>query len=364
MPKHLLFIIAALVVCAPRLTSSQASTCDTPPDGGRYGVTDNLSWRFVYHDTAELNRAMDMMNAAGIGWVRLNWSWKDMQQPDGTWIFDRFDEVAALAGTHDLELLPILMTIPEWASSAPQEMKDQYGGQAPVDRYRPADINLWLNYVRTVVERYDGDGVDDAPGSPRLTYWEVWNEENLTLFWPPVPNAAEYVGFLAATHDAVLEADPTAKVVLGGLAGHGINAEGTGFLQQIYDNGGGDYFDVVSVHLYTHPYLGSVDQIQAALNAARREMDARGDEDKELWLTETGWSDAPLAWAQPTATSEQIGDFLTRLYTTPLPADKIFWYNFRNIYDDNTEVEHHFGLIRYDWTPKPSYLALQAVACG
>ena len=74
-------------------------------------------------------------------------------------------------------------------------------------------------------------------------------------------------------------------------------------------------------------------------------------------------SDAPDAWGQPTASQDEIAAFLTRVYGE-LPADKIFWYNFRNVFDDSPDVEHNFGLVYNDFTTKPSYEALAIVAGG
>jgi hypothetical protein len=48
--------------------------------------------------------------------------------------------------------------------------------------------------------------------------------------------------------------------------------------------------------------------------------------------------------------------------TAPLPADLIFWYNFRNIFPNSSDVEHNFGLVNADLTPKPSFKAYEALA--
>ena len=37
-------------------------------------------------------------------------------------------------------------------------------------------------YFREVVERYDGDGYKDAPGSAVVTYWEMYNEPDAWAF--------------------------------------------------------------------------------------------------------------------------------------------------------------------------------------
>jgi hypothetical protein len=300
-----------------------------------------------------------MMSAAGIGWVRLNWSWKDFQPQEGEFHFEQFDTVAEMAAEHGIHLLPILTAVPAWASTAPEALIAERGNLAPVDRYRPRDLDEWLTYIHTVVERYDGDGIDDAPGSPRVTHWEVWNEPNLALFWPPIPDAAEYVSLLAATHTEIMTADASATVVLGGLSG-----ADAGYLQAIYDAGGAPFFDVMSIHFYIHPTLGSISGLQNALTSTRDLLAANGDAEIPIWLTEIGWSDAPNAWGQPTATQAEIAAFLTQIYTLPLEAEKIFWYDFRNIFDGSPEVEHNFGLVYNDFTPKPAYEAYVEIAAG
>lgn len=349
--------IALLIVLLVTLPSHAQPACDD----SRFGVVEPITWAFLYNaDT--MDRALSMMRETGIRWVRVNWSWKDFQQQAGPFIYDQFDLAASKAAEYGIHLLPILTAVPAWASTAPPDLIAERGNLAPVDRYRPRDMDEWLTYVRTVVERYDGDGLDDAPGSPRLTHWEVWNEPNLALFWPPASDADEYLGLLKATYEAVKAADPTALVVLGGLSGSGVNAEGTGYLQQLYALGSAAYFDVVSVHLYIHPAIeDNIARLGAALAGTRRLMDEQGDADVPLWLTEIGWSDTPDAWGQPTASQEEIAAFLTRVYTA-LPADKIFWYNFRNTFDHSPDVEHNFGLVYNDFTPKPAYDAYAALA--
>jgi len=46
--------------------------------------------------------------------------------------------------------------------------------------------NEWASFVGQMVERYDGDGRDDAPGSPRLTWYSLYNEPDW-MKWPDHP---------------------------------------------------------------------------------------------------------------------------------------------------------------------------------
>ncbi len=49
--------------------------------------------------------------------------------------------------------------------------------------------NEWALFVARVVERFDADGKDDAPGSPKVTWFTVWNEPDW-LPWPERPSVA------------------------------------------------------------------------------------------------------------------------------------------------------------------------------
>jgi hypothetical protein len=46
--------------------------------------------------------------------------------------------------------------------------------------------NEWAVFVAAMVERFDGDGVADAPASPVVTYFSVWNEPDWVA-WPNRP---------------------------------------------------------------------------------------------------------------------------------------------------------------------------------
>ncbi len=357
----LLFFTLAQFTLASSSVEMQAAACTSASGQSRFGVNEVLGWPGLY-PPSRLEQSLTLMAQAGISMVRVTFAWKDMQPTQGgTFDFSHLDDVARIAAEHHIQILPILLAVPEWSSSAPKSVKAQYGTSSPVDHYRPINMQDWLTYVKNVVERYDGDGVDDAPGSPRIQYWEVWNEPNIEFFWPPKPDPAEYVALLKATYQTIKAADPTAKVVLGGLANAGVNSDGSNYLTTLYQLGAGQYLDVASIHIYSYPPNG-IKPVVDLVQSIRDLMNASGDSAKPLWLTEIGWSDAANAWGAPTVTQDAIAMFLTQVYSTVMPADRIFWYNFRNIFPNSPDVEHNFGLVNADFTPKPAYKAYQALA--
>ncbi|HDP70600.1 MAG TPA: hypothetical protein ENN38_07345 [Actinobacteria bacterium] len=76
------------------------------------------------------------------------------------------------------------------------------------------DEEAYKRFVRSAVERYDGDGIDDIVGlRVPIKYWQLDNE--------PPHGLEDYAKFLKITYLATKEADPEAKVIIGGVPGLG-----------------------------------------------------------------------------------------------------------------------------------------------
>jgi hypothetical protein len=155
----------------------------------------------------------------------------------------------------------------------------------PRSRCKPCDMEVYKAFVGRLVERYDGDGVDDMPGLTQpVKYWEVDNEpalrsEELTFF---KGTAGDYADILNATYGAVKAACPDCKVVQGGM--EGIDPAFSSFWGDVYRAGGGQYFDVGNIH-----YIGKGDL--ANLNVAKyKELLANNGLHKPIWVTEAEYS--------------------------------------------------------------------------
>ena len=149
--------------------------------------------------------------------------------------------------------------------------------------------------MRNLVERYDGDGVDDMPGlTVPVKYWEVINEpsmqggsaggmgEELKFF---VGTSDEYFDTLKATYEAVKQADPTAKVAHAGMAGMQQNFRD--FWDPIFEAGAGDYFDIANIHTI------NTDKRREDLYMVKFKeyMKQYGLEDKPVWITEVQYGE-------------------------------------------------------------------------
>jgi hypothetical protein len=128
--------------------------------------------------------------------------WGNLEPTRGRREFRPLDTLIAeyqAAGFRDLQLL--ISADSPWAAR-----------KAGTDPF-PQDAFLgdYVDFVRAVVERYDGDGQGDAPGL-RYPVHEYGIEREFTGFWGS--SAADYVRLLGLAAPAIRDADPAARVLL------------------------------------------------------------------------------------------------------------------------------------------------------
>ncbi len=192
------------------------------------------------------------------------------------------------------------------------------------DKYTPSDMDGYLDYVRAMVERYDGDGVEDMPElRAPIRHWEVDNEPDLkstgsprsteaTGFCPP----KEYAAVLVATSGAIRDAYPEAVVLNGGFyrIAHPV---GDAYAREVFEQPGVmDAVDVVSIHAY-HEGPG-VELVRRAIGNARRMAPA-----KPIWLTETSVP-ADARGVGEDGQAEILVE--TVLLALELGVERVFWH--------------------------------------
>jgi polysaccharide biosynthesis protein PslG len=314
----------------------------------RFGINQD----FVWTAPANIPELIQGMKDARVQAVRIEIRWRDVQPVPSQWDFTRVDAVVAALHDAKIEILPVLMSVPAWASGVnPAEVKGFY------DAYLPERLDDWQEFVRRVALRYRKE----------IHFWEIWNEENGQDFYKPIPNAPQYVALLKAAHDTIKRIDRKATIVLGGLQMNGIipnpwlTVKTTNFLQQIYDAGGGRCFDVANIH----PYVLATKQEGPAYCARLvrdtvQVMKKNGDGRKPLWITETGLP------TDATTTEQMQADHLTGIYRElgKIPQVKaIYWFLLQDLNQAVSGGEDTMGIIASNGRRKPSFDALkQAIA--
>ena len=316
--------------------ASPQGICAVPAPGTvgeRFGVASSHIGLF---DAASVEAELDGAVAAGAGWLRCSFAWSDLEPAQGEWNFTGADRVVAEAEARGIKILGILGTSPPWAN----------GGHDW--NWPPTDIPAWRDYISTVCSRYRG----------RVAAWEVWNEQNIDLFWQPKPDAAAYVALLAAASPRIRSADPAATVVMGGVAGLG-----SANLEEYLSAGAADYIDAIAYHPYAET-IGVQGQPLEDLYRPKEKLcrdlvtfvhwlvAQHTSKDLEVWLTELGWTtcaDSPPGVDEATQAAYMLRTLINYASTD---ADRIIWFSLRDTWLNEWD---RYGLMRLDFTRKPAY---------
>jgi hypothetical protein len=292
---------------------------------------------------------------AGVGTLPVNFAWGSVQSgPYAPYDWRHYDPVVRGAAENGIRVLATVYSTPSWVASPPEI--------PPLGSNLPA----FEDFARAAVERYGTDGTfwEQHPGVPKLpiTDWQLWNEPNSPLFWKPRPDAGEYLTLLWAFNTAVNDADPQARILLGGLfpapAG-GIPLDQ--FLLAIYAGGGRQLFDAVAVH----PYAGTPEEAIDRVEQEREVMRRFGDADKPIWITEVGWASG----GQPSGVTvgpDRQAEYLTKTFELASDARErlglrgVVWFALRDT--PGPLWPGHCGLFTVEGDPKPAWEAFAQVA--
>jgi hypothetical protein len=297
-----------------------------------------------------------MGREAGISWAREEISWGNIerhyQAENREWYL--FDDRLRQVNEAGYNIIGMIATTPEWARVADCDQRiTRYADVSPTvpESYwcPPADVQDYAEIVRATVERYDGDGISDAPGSPRVAVWQMWNEPNAWETWPGTPE--EYGRLLLAGYNAAKEADPTSVVTAGGVyvfdgswndgKGH---RDGLSFMSDVLAAvpEAWQAIDVLPVHPYMpdrapdepglFPQVTMWGRIVTSRSWLEEKTQQYGGEVPQLWIGEVGWPTlAAIAPARTMAASPDLARYrlpTPGVYDEPeLLADTWQWHS-------------------------------------
>ncbi len=388
-----------------------------PPISGGSGPTLAVNFYNLHlePDPAAVRRSFELARAMGARYGRMQVPWEDLEIHARGDFEDRrnlatvgavsawakYDQIAAEANSAGIELIWRLDRPPAWARVQANATPVFQAGLArdgnstgPPDNF--ADYGA---FVSTVVERYDGDGVADAPTSPTVSHFQLWNEPNLRNEWGwEDPRPEDFAALLRIGAEAARAANPEAVILFPGLAptdGLDPRAPMTelAYLDRVYRAGGAAYFDVLAAQAYGLGQPPSEHRYVFLRNRAnwnwsrpvdtrndvgrvvllREVMLAHGDTATPVWVTEFGWNSAPaslpperrLTWGAPVSETTK-GDYLVGQLLRA--RDEWPWMGVMSIWmlryggyaePDPNDPTPYFALISRDWELLPAYHALR-----
>jgi hypothetical protein len=272
-----------------------------------------------------------------------------------------------------------------------------------------------VSIVRSPPE-YTADGSDGLPADPaylgdfveamamrygdQIHAYEIWNEQNLaheTGGTINIEDAGNYVEIVKESYTRIKAVNPQAYVVIGAPSPTNYYDPNVGIsdleyfrAMYTYDDGAiAGYFDAQGVHpagSANPPETLWPDNPSTAegwtddstfyfrhIENARAMMEEFGMEDHPIWITEFGWATENVSPGYEYGnqiTFEDQADYISRAmemtYEEYPWVDNMFLWNlnFAVTWSETSPPQplHEqaaFGILSGDWTPRPSYLAVQ-----
>jgi len=144
----------------------------------------------------ELNSStLDLITRHGFRWIRTDLSWQAAEPSAGGFDFEGLRRGLRAASDRGLKVLGIL----------------DYGHPFYTKMLAPRGAVERRAFVRFCTEA--GRQLDTI-----VAAWEVWNEPNHPKFWPPAPDAGEFIALLSEVAAALWKQSADASLVTGGLS--------------------------------------------------------------------------------------------------------------------------------------------------
>jgi len=309
---------------------------------------------------------LKMIADAGFRWVRMDFVWADTERERGRYDFSAYDRLMQSLDQFKLHALFIL----------------DYGNPL----YTP-DKAVRTEEARQAFARWAVAAAKHFAG--RGVIWEMYNEPNVPLFWPPRPNVDEYAALALTVGIAFRASVPNEKLI--GPATLGIDFS---FLEACFKAGLLDYWSAVSVHPYrqTNPEDAANEycRLRQLIERYQPRVGTQSDSDGRRFSTPSGSDGRSVSTASgsdrvipiisgewgfssawPRIDEAKQSALLARELLTNV-ANGIpisIWYDWRDDGTDPKEPEHHFGLVRNAYMsdgaqvyqPKPAYLTTKTL---
>jgi hypothetical protein len=281
---------------------------------------------------------MKMLAGAGFRWVRMDLKWDATETQKGQYDFAAYDFLMSALEKENIRALFILdYGNPLYDNGAPPRKEETR--------------KAFVRWAVAAARHFSNRGV----------LWEVYNEPNHELFWPPHPNVGEYVSLALAVGRAFQQNVPEEKLI--GPAVSGVDLE---FLEACFRSGLLKYWSAVSVHPYRREApetagsdYGRVRQLIDKYSSAER---------KSIPIISGEWGYS-TSWENISAAKQ--GELLARSWLTNAAngVQLSIWYDWKNDGVDPHNPEHNFGTVANAYrehagrpfVPKPAYYAARTL---
>ena len=282
---------------------------------------------------------MEMLAAAGVRWVRIDFAWENTEVAAGQYDFSAYDRMVTTLQSYRISPYFIL----DYAN------KLYDSGLSP---YTEEGRRAFAKWASAAIEHFEGRGI----------IWELYNEPNFR-FWRPKPNVHDYILLALEVGEAIRAVAPHEFYV-----GPATSLVDFSFLGACFKAGLLNYWSGVSVHPYRQrdpesvaQELRTLQRLIAAFCPAGKPVPVIAGE----WGYSTTWNWKGMDEAKQAKLLPR--EFLSNLAEgVPLTV----WYDWHDDSADPQDPEAHFGIVHFPYmadtrpvySPKPAYLALRTLS--
>jgi polysaccharide biosynthesis protein PslG len=284
-------------VCAPRRNMASAFNRAAAVAARRPATTPlkDLAIEPQLLTVAQWTSLLNLAGSAGANVITVGIGWSSLEPngpaPANEWT--ALDSFVAAVRARGMAVRFQIAGFPNWARDAGDPTAATALWQAPASR---AELTRWSSFISRLVGHF----------GTSVAYYEIWNEENLNVFWSQGPNPTAYANLLECSYVAAKKANPKVTIVSGGLSTNDI-----GYLTQLYtaldrfryaasDN---HFFDVLGEHPYSSSRAPSDDSVANVMQgpfgpkdqnflgfmSLHTVMSAHGEARKKIYIGEFGY---------------------------------------------------------------------------
>ena len=298
----LIICVISVSACTPHATSTPEETSAPTTPIPEQALKSRFGYMAHHTDWQELQD--DREEYSYLSWERAHpgfANWQEIEPREGEHHWEKIDQYVITAQENDIQILFTVWPFTDWDQercNLRYKWQPNDWGKDPRHfislahrKGRPCDMGAYREFLRLLVERYDGDSKEDMPDLLYpIKYWEIGNEPD-GAYSPDVGglffqgSARDYFDILKTSYVTIKDTDPYAIVLITALPsiihhlGYGEVPEWVcpDFnLIELFELGVSKYFDIINLHEF-----GNTEEVV-------RFMQRYGAVDKPIWITEPG----------------------------------------------------------------------------
>ncbi len=199
-------------------------------------------------------------------WVRPHpgpFVWDFIEPNENDFFWEDADEYVRYSEKHNQNIVATIWPYATWDQKTCKRKKSKspFGKHFPRYLNKPCSMEKYYNFISLLIDRYDGDGINDMPGLTKsIIHWEVMNEPEFKMFFRG--NEEDFVEIFIGTSKIIKNKQKNSIILMAGAASMFPESKKfwSSVLPKIHN-----HFDIANIHHITGP---------------------DGSCDKEMWVDE------------------------------------------------------------------------------